>query len=850
MNKYRIGTTITVKMNVTNLPNGSEWKMYATSDYGSFECQGLTITQVVNSYGNYHEIIGTLAGSSQKFVGKYDVVLVSASYRICIDNAFELVKHSEEADVNASTVTVAYNANYLTTPGCISGYEEWVKMPENAGKSVADYLTYLRNDSGIEYCQTAIDTLNRNFADNIPKLNSSITSLDKKIDDEISRAKEAESGLAKKPIETADIKDSAVTSPKIADNAVTTSKIKALTVTTSHLVDGAVTSVKIGNRAVITEKINDGAVTSLKLADSAMSQAMADAVQKEADRAYTQEVELSNLLSQEVARAKAAEEANATSIIGNERIADGAVTSGKIALQAITKEKLGIGCVREVHISDEAVTYNKIGVGEVATDRIAPQGVLTGNIRDKAITSPKIIENAIHEEHILDGSVTGGKIAEQAITTSHIANAAVGSEQLKMASVSTTKIAAGAVVNSKISDDAVTTEKIADGSVTASKIADGAVASAAILDNSISTVKIRDYAVTNMKLADESVDSSKLGMASVSTAKIEDGAIVTSKIKDGAVTSMKLADGIIVQEKGDNEKAVISQRAVTDMINTLQASVDDVNLDISSISTLIENESKVRMETDEMLETMITEEVSQRESQVTSLNEKVAGEISRSTTADADHGARLFALEKAQWPLELTLSASRKLFEYTGSEQTVNLYYEVRHKGELKKPESMTLLSNGIPVEIEVKEKDIVPIAISQFGSNSFSLTANAHLHEGSEDESDIISSTVNDYVEIVLPIYAGFGITSSDVVVEENKKVRNTASGTYTKTSEENGVHFFILVPDMQPFSQLKSFVMGGAQFVMESNYITAGEFNDNYIEYKSGAVFNEGATVNIIAS
>ena len=43
-------------------------------------------------------------------------------------------------------------------------------------------------------------------------------------------------------------------------------------------------------------------------------------------------------------------------------------------------------------------------------------------------------------------------------------------------------------------------------------------------------------------------------------------------------------------------------------------------------------------------------------------------------------------------------------------------------------------------------------------------------------------------------------------------------------------------------------SFTMGGAPFVMETNDITLGDYE--YKQYKSGAVYNTGATVNIKAS
>jgi len=71
------------------------------------------------------------------------------------------------------------------------------------------------------------------------------------------------SQLAANVVETAKIKDAAVTIAKLATGAVTNSKIG----------DGAVTALKLGNGAVTTLKLEDGAVTTAKLATGAVNAA-------------------------------------------------------------------------------------------------------------------------------------------------------------------------------------------------------------------------------------------------------------------------------------------------------------------------------------------------------------------------------------------------------------------------------------------------------------------------------------------------------------------------------------------------------------------------------------------------
>jgi len=69
------------------------------------------------------------------------------------------------------------------------------------------------------------------------------------------------------------VKDSGVTTAKIADSAVTEAKLGASAVATAKIADSAVTEAKLGASAVATAKIADSAVTEAKLGASAVATA-------------------------------------------------------------------------------------------------------------------------------------------------------------------------------------------------------------------------------------------------------------------------------------------------------------------------------------------------------------------------------------------------------------------------------------------------------------------------------------------------------------------------------------------------------------------------------------------------
>lgn len=96
-------------------------------------------------------------------------------------------------------------------------------------------------------------------------------------------------------------------------------------------------------------------------------------------------------------------------------------------------------------------------------------------------------------------------------------------------------------------------------------------------------------------------------------------------------------------------------------------------------------------------------------------------------------------------------------------------------------------------------------------------------------------------------PIYSGFGNSPEEVAVDANKlSARVSAAGTYNDTATADGQYFYILVPT--DINALSSFTMGGAPYVMTAS--TASISGVSYRVYRSGAVYNNGATVSVIAS
>ena len=109
------------------------------------------------------------------------------------------------------------------------------------------------------------------------------------------------------------------------------------------------------------------------------------------------------------------------------------------------------------------------------TGALADGGVTTAKIAADAVTGAKLADNAVVRANITDGEVISAKLDSNAVTTSKINNNAVTTDKIAADAVTGAKIADDAVGNEHLADNCVNTVQIANLQVTTGKIADQAV---------------------------------------------------------------------------------------------------------------------------------------------------------------------------------------------------------------------------------------------------------------------------------------------------------------------------------------------------------------------------------------
>lgn len=274
----------------------------------------------------------------------------------------------------------------------------------------------------------------------------------------------------------------------------------------------------------------------------------------------------------------------------------------------------------------------------------------------------------------------------------------------------------------------------------------------------------------------------------------------------------------VSQELGASTTMLVSQKAITDAINR-KANTTDVDEALSKKADKETMNAELAKKFDKV---SVVQETG-------SATDKV---MSQKVVTD-----NLTELQNTVFPLEVSLSLDKPLLEYTGSEQSIKATYSIKRKGSPVTPTALALSVDGSLVSIDVKQADTVTVKVNKEGETQIILTAK---------HGDLVKSATNK-VTMVLPIYYGFGTKETDIAIAANKlSPRLSASGTYVKTSAKDDVNFIILAPKTLP--KLTNFTMGGAPFVMETTSVTIN--GKDYYMYKSGAIYMNGATLNVQAN
>ena len=127
---------------------------------------------------------------------------------------------------------------------------------------------------------------------------------------------------------------------------------------------------------------------------------------------------------------------------------------------ALTAADLADGIVSTAKIAADAVTDAKIADDVVGTEHLTANEVDTAALKADAVTGAELADNAINSEHYTDGSIDTAHIAADQITNAKIADDQIDSEHYVDGSIDTAHIANVNVTQGKIADQAINEAKM------------------------------------------------------------------------------------------------------------------------------------------------------------------------------------------------------------------------------------------------------------------------------------------------------------------------------------------------------------------------------------------------------
>ena len=197
-----------------------------------------------------------------------------------------------------------------------------------------------------------------------------------------------------------------------------------------------------------------------------------------------------------------------------------------------------------------------MGLNESIRDMLSGEVyVQTADIRECAVTTAKLADNAVTSAKIAECALATADIADSSVTTVKLGNSAVTTAKLGNSSVTTAILGNSAVTSAKLGNSAVTTAKIQDSAVTSTQLGACAVITAKIGDSAVTTTQLGNSAVTTAKLADCAVTSAKLGSADmlgwVACAITAGGTSISTYTASGDTTILHVALQITTEASAD-----------------------------------------------------------------------------------------------------------------------------------------------------------------------------------------------------------------------------------------------------------------------------------------------------------
>ena len=230
-------------------------------------------------------------------------------------------------------------------------------------------------------------------------------------------------------------------------------------------------------------------------------------------------------------------------------VADGAITTLKLAANAVTQAKIAVDAIQGSVIAAGAITEQKLGVDAVTSAKIADNAITSALIAADAVTTAKIADDAVTNALIATDAVNQDSIAANAVTATQIVAGTITASEIASNAITTAKINAGAITAAKIGTGEITATQIATDTITASQIASDAITTNELAANAVTAAKITANTITASEIAANAITATEIASNAVTTDKLNANAVTAAKITAGTITATEIATNTITADR-------------------------------------------------------------------------------------------------------------------------------------------------------------------------------------------------------------------------------------------------------------------------------------------------------------
>ena len=234
----------------------------------------------------------------------------------------------------------------------------------------------------------------------------------------------------------------------------------------------------------------------------------------------------------------------ADGVIGDSQLIDGSTLVGKVdTLPTLPDPNGDYPEGKVVYLTTNGKLYrNDSDVWTAAVAAVDLTGQITGTqITDDAITTPKIAANAVVADKIASNAITTDKLNANSVTAAKIAVGTITATEIAANTITAAKIVAGTITATEIANSTITGGKIASATITGGNISNTTITASNIVDATITGAKISNATITDANIA--SLNADKITAGQLTLTPMSATAITSTNFtvtNTGAVTARDL----------------------------------------------------------------------------------------------------------------------------------------------------------------------------------------------------------------------------------------------------------------------------------------------------------------------